>query len=63
MDTAVEQLRRSATTLQQQMEALIASVTSERARLVESSEMLQRERDAFEDEKQRVSQVSRSGEL
>ena len=57
MDAAVEQFRSGATTFQQQLEALIQSVTAERTHLAESSEKLKLEREAYEQEKHRVSQV------
>lgn len=57
MDAAVEQFRGGANTFQQQLEALIASVTAERTHLADSSEKLRHEREAYEQEKQRVSQV------
>lgn len=57
MDTAVEHFRGGASSFQQQLDALIASVTAERSRLAESGEKLRVEREAYEQEKQRVSQV------
>ena len=57
MDTAVEQFRGGASTFQQQLDALVASVAAERTQLAESSEKLRLEREAYEQEKQRVSQV------
>lgn len=61
MDTAVEQFRSGASTFQEQLEALIASVTAERNQLAENSEKLKFEREAYEQEKQRVSQVQSLG--
>lgn len=57
MDLAVQQFQGGASTFQQQLDALIASVTAERAKLAESTETLRVEREAYEEEKQRVSQV------
>lgn len=57
MDAAVEQFRSGTSTFQQQLEALIQSVTAERAQLAESTEKLKAEREAYEQEKHRVSQV------
>lgn len=57
MDAAVDQFRSGASTFQQQLEALIASVTAERTHLAASSEKLRLEREAYEQEKHRVSQV------
>ena len=57
MDTAVDQFRVGATSFQQQLDALIASVNAERTTLAEGKEQLRRERQAYEEEKQRVSQV------
>ena len=57
MDLAVQQFQGGASTFQQQLDALIASVTAERAKFAESTETLRVEREAYEEEKQRVSQV------
>ncbi|DBB13502.1 TPA: hypothetical protein ACH3X3_000550 [Trebouxia sp. C0006] len=57
MDTAVEQFQGGVSIFQEQLDALIASVTAERTILAESSEQLKRERQDYEEEKQRVSQV------
>lgn len=61
MDIAVEQFRSGASTFQEQLEALIASVSAERTQLAENSEKLRLEREAYEQEKQRVSQVQSQG--
>ncbi|DBA66409.1 hypothetical protein WJX79_000202 [Trebouxia sp. C0005] len=57
MDTAVAQFQGGISIFQEQLDALIASVNAERTILAESSEQLKRERQEFEEEKQRVSQV------
>ena len=57
MDTAVEQFQGGVSIFQEQLDALIASVNAERTILAESSEQLQRERQEYAEEKQRVSQV------
>ena len=57
MDTAVEQFRKGASTFQKQLEALIVSVSAERTQLADNTEKLRLEREAYEQEKQRVSQV------
>ncbi len=57
MDTAVEQFQGGVSIFQEQLDALIASVSAERTILAESSEQLKRERQEYEEEKQRVSQV------
>ena len=58
MDTAVEKFQGGVVTFQQQLEALTKTVNAERATLKANAEELQQERQAFEEEKQRVSQVS-----
>ena len=60
MDQAVEQFQGGVVTFQQQVEALTTTVNAERAALKVNAEKLQRERQAFEEEKQRVSQASYS---
>lgn len=63
MDTAVEQFQGGVSIFQEQLDALIASVTAERTILAESSEQLKRERQDYEEEKQRVCQVCYSFSL
>lgn len=63
MDTAVAQFQGGISIFQEQLDALIASVNAERTILAESSEQLKRERQEFEEEKQRVSQVCYSFSL
>jgi len=48
MDTAVEQFQGGVSIFQEQLDALIASVTAERTILAESSEQLKREREDYE---------------
>ncbi len=60
MDSAVDQFQGGVSIFQQQLDALIASVNAERATLAESNEQLKRERQAYEEEKQRVSQVCKA---
>lgn len=57
MDAAVEQFQGGVSIFQQQLDALIASVDAERSSLTESTEQLKVERQQYEEEKQRVSQV------
>ena len=57
MDAAVEQFQGGVSIFQQQLDALIASVDAERTSLTESAEQLKVERQQYEEEKQRVSQV------
>lgn len=57
MDEAVGKFQGGVTTFQQQLDTLIASVHAERASLQDKAEQLQQERQAYEEEKQRVAQV------
>ena len=57
MDAAVQDFQGGVTSFQRQLDALVAGVSAERAALQEAQTQLASERSAYDEEKQRVSQV------